>query len=141
MNGNLKKELKSVFHAPPPTGKELFLKQLRYPKITYWVFLLDQLRYIRKRIWIVSAVTVLLGWMMAFRLPVFQYWTTDGLKIWSISAALPFLAMMTITELYRSSAYRMVELEGSCRFSFPQIVMALMSILGVANSVVLILLL
>ena len=54
---------------------------------------------------------------------------------------LPFLAMLTITEVYRSSNYRMSELEGSCRFGLPQIVMARMSILGAANSVVLILLL
>lgn len=141
MNQNLKKELKSAFEAPPPTGKEHFLKQLRYPKIAYWEFLLDQLRYIRKRIWIVSAFIILLGWMTAFRLPVFQYWTADGLKIWSVSAVLPFLAMMTITEVYRSSAYRMAELEGSCRFSLPQIVMARISILGGVSSIVLVLLL
>ena len=141
MNRKLKKELKAAFEAPFPTGRELFLKQLRYPKITYQEFLFDQFRYIRKRIWIASALIVLLGWMIAFCLPVFQYWNTDGIKIWSISATLPFLAMITITEVYRSSAYSMVELEGSCRFSLPQIVMARMSILGVVNSVVLILLL
>ena len=32
MKGKLKKELKSAFQAPPPTGKEQFLNQLRYPK-------------------------------------------------------------------------------------------------------------
>lgn len=141
MNGNFKKELKSAFQAPPPTGKERFLNQLRYPKITKWEFLLNQLCYIRKRVWIASALIILLGWMIAFRLPVFQYRNTDELKISSISATLPFLAMIIITEVYRSLAYRMVELEGSCRFSFPQIVMARISILGVVSSVVIILLL
>lgn len=141
MNGKLKKALKTGFEAPSPTGKELFLKQLHYPKITYQEFLFEQLRYIRKRIWIASVLIVLLGWMITLRLPVFQYWNTDGIKIWSISATLPFLAMITITEIYRSAAYSMAELEESCRFSLPQIVMARMSILGVVNSIVLILLL
>ncbi len=141
MNGKLKKELKTAFRVPPPVDKERFLKQLHYPKITYREFLLAQLCYIRKRIWIASALIILLGCITAFRLPMLQYWITDGLNIWSISAALPFLAMITITEVYRSPACKMAELEGSCRFSLPQIVMARISILGVVSSAVLILLL
>ncbi|WP_349673134.1 hypothetical protein [Lacrimispora sp.] len=141
MNRNLKKGLMSSFQAPPPTDRERFLKQLRYPKITYWEFLLAQLAYIRKCIWIAFALIVFLGWVIAFRLSSFQYWSGDGLRIWSISAILPFLAMMTITEIYRSSAYIMAELEASCRFSLLQIVMARISIFGAANFIVLILLL
>jgi uncharacterized membrane protein YvlD (DUF360 family) len=140
MNGKLKKELKAVFEAPSPIGKERFLKQLRYPKITYQEFLFNQLHYIRKRVWLASALIVLLGLLTAFHLPIFD-WTKNGIKIWSISSVLPFLALITITEVYRSSAYNMSELEGSCRFSVPQIVMARMSILGTVNSVVLVLLL
>lgn len=140
MNGELKKELKTAFEAPSPKGKELFLKQLRYPKITYQEFLFDQLHYIRKRVWLASVLIVLLGWLTAFCLPIF-HWTANGIKIWSISAMLPFLALLTITEVYRSSACNMTELEGSCRFSLPQIVMARMSILGTVNSIVLVLLL
>jgi len=141
MNRNLKKELKSSFQAPPPTDRERFLKQLRYPKITYREFLLAQLPYIRKRIWIASAFIVFLGWMIAFRLSAFQYLSGNGLKIWSISSVLPFLAVMTITEVYRSCAYKMAELEASCRFCLHQIITARISILGAVNFIVLILLL
>ncbi|MTK10114.1 MAG: hypothetical protein F8N38_23955 [Hungatella sp.] len=141
MNRNLKKGLKSYFEAPPPTDRERFLKQLRYPKTTYREFLLAQLPYIRKRIWIASALIISLGWVIAFRLSVFQDWRGEGLRMWGISAILPFLAMMTITEVYRSSAFRMAELEASCRFSLLQIVMARISILGAVNFIVLILLL
>jgi len=141
MNKKLKRALQAAFEAPSPTGREHFLKQLRYPKITYQEFLFDQLRYIRKRVWIASALIVLLGFRIAFQSPVYQYWLPVEMKILSISAALPFLAMITITEIYRSAASSMAELEGSCRFSLPQIVMARMSILGVVNSFVLILLL
>lgn len=141
MNEKLKKELKAAFRVPLPRGKEQFLQQLRYPKITYREFLLAQLSYIRKRIWMASALIILLGWMTAFHSPMSHYSITGGLNMWSVSAALPFLAMITITEIYRSSAYRMVELEASCRFSLPQIVIARISILGVISSVVLIMLL
>jgi hypothetical protein len=141
MKQTLKEELKSAFQAPSPTGKELFLKQLCYPKITYQEFLLNQLFYIRKRIWIASVLILLLGWMTIFQLPVFQYWTTNGFKIYSISSLLPILSLMTITEVYRSFSYKMVELEESCRFSLLQIVMARLNILGAGNGVILILLL
>ncbi|WP_312648708.1 hypothetical protein [Aminipila sp.] len=141
MNKKLKKALKAAFEAPCPSDMERFLKQLRYPKINYQEFIFDQLHYIRKRIWVASALIVFLGWIIAFRLPAFQCWNPDGIKIWSISAALPFLAMISVTEIYRSAAYCMSELEGSCRFSLLQIVMARISILGVVNFVVLILIL
>ncbi|MGF7146263.1 putative membrane protein YqjE [Anaerotaenia torta] len=141
MNKKLEKALQTAFEAPPPAHKERFLKQLPFPKITYGEFLFRQLPYIRRRVWAASALIILLGWAIAFRFPMFRHWNPDEIKIWSLSAALPFLAMITVTEVYRSAAYRMAELEGSCRFSLPQIVMARMSILGAANSVVLILLL
>ncbi|WP_018212745.1 hypothetical protein [Desulfitobacterium hafniense] len=141
MNRKLKKALPAAFQAPPPRGRETFLKQLPYPKITHQEFLLDQLRYIRKRIWAASALLVGLGWMVAFPWAALPAWNPDGTALWSLSAALPFLAMITMTEIHRSAAYRMAELEGSCRFSLPQIVIARMSILGVVNFLVLLLVL
>ena len=141
MNIKLKKRLQAAFEAPLPTGKDHFLKQLRYPKITYQAFLFDQLHYIRKRVWIVSTLIILLSFCISFLSPGYQYSLPVDRKLWSICAALPFLAMITITEIYRSAAYRMTELEGSCRFCLTQIVMARMCILGVVNSFVLVLLL
>ncbi|QIB69069.1 hypothetical protein Ami103574_06925 [Aminipila butyrica] len=141
MNGKFRKELQTAFDISYPSDKERFLEQLRYPKITYQEFLFEQLRYIRKRIWMASVLIILFGWIITFRLPAFQYWRADGIKIWNISAILPFLAMITITEIYRSVAYNMAELEESCRFSLSQIIMARMSILGGVNFVILILLL
>jgi len=70
-----------------------------------------------------------------------QYQQTDEMKIWSISALLPFMAMLTITELCRSASCHMAELEGSCRFSLPQLSIARLSILGAVSFVVLLLLL
>ena len=135
MKGKLKKELRAAFEAPAPTDKEDFLKQLSYPKIRYGEFLLEQLCYIRRRIWFTSVLLVWIGWFIA------QYQKPDEMKIWSISALLPFLAMLTITELCRSAACHMAELERSCRFSLPQLSIARLSILGTVNFIVLLLLL
>ncbi len=141
MNKVLKNAIKTVFDVQPPVKKDDFLKQLHYPQITYQGFLWNQICYIRKRAWVAAALIVILGWIFAYRLPLFQVLRPDGMKIWSVSALLPFLAMITITEIYRSAAFRMAELERSCRFSLTQIVMARMSILGTLNAAVVLLLL
>ncbi len=137
MNKRLKKALKTYFTAPPPIGKTQFLKTLRFPKVTYRGLLLSQLRYIRKRVWLVSAMILILGWRLAFRPPEFINWDPEASKIWGISAVFPFLAMLTITEIYRFAAYRMAELEASCRFGLPQLMMARITVLGGGNFVIL----
>ncbi len=141
MNKRLKNALQASFAAPQPADKERFLKTLRFPKISYRKFLLTQFCYIRKRVWGVSALIVLLGWAIAFFPPSSVDWHTEAGTIWSISAILPFLAMLTSTELYRSCFHRMAELETACRFSLPQIVMARIAVLGGGNFVILTLLL
>lgn len=135
MKIKLKKELRKALEAPAPRSKKQFLKQLCYPKITYREFLIGQLRYIRKRVWCSCALSVWIVWNIT------QYFWMDEKKIWIISACLPFLALISITELYRSSACHMAELEESCRFGLPQLAMARMSILGAANSAALLLVL
>lgn len=141
MNQKLKNALKASFEAPLPADKERFLKTLRYPKISRHKFFLSQFGFIRKRVWALSVMIVLIGWALAFLPPALNNWTAEAEKIWSVSAVLPFLAMLTATELYRSSFYRMAELETVCRFSLPQIVMARITILGGGNFVILALLL
>ncbi|MBU5485560.1 hypothetical protein KQI86_14670 [Clostridium sp. MSJ-11] len=141
MNKKFKKTLQGAFEAPPPMNKAHFLKTLRFPKATYRDFLFSQLHYIRKRVWAVSVLIVFIGWMIAFGAPAFTYQNFESFKIWGISALLPFLAMLTVTEIYRSAAYRMAELEASCRFSLLQIIMARITILGGGNFVILTLLL
>lgn len=141
MNKRLKAALRASFDAPQPTDKERFLKTLRYPKIAYHKFLLSQFRYIRKRVWALSVIIVFVGWTVAFWSPALIDWHGEAGKIRSVSAVLPFLAMLTATELYRSSFHRMAELETACRFSLPQVVMARITILGGGNFIILMLLL
>ena len=141
MNKKFKKALQTAFDAPIPTGKEAFLKKIRYPKTTYRDFLLRQLCYIRKRIWFCSALIAFLGLAVAFPPSNYGYLLTESGMIWSISALLPFIGLLTTTELYRSAYYRMSELEICCRFSLSQIILARILILGSGNFILLTLIL
>jgi hypothetical protein len=129
--------LQSAFEAPPAAGKERFIKTLRYPKTTYPDFVVSQFAYIRKRVWALFAALVLLGWAAAFWSPLRMNWSAETGQIWVVAAILPFLALLTITEIYRSAFCRMAELETSCRFTLSQIIMARIGILGGGNVMVL----
>ncbi|RAV01201.1 hypothetical protein [Paenibacillus sp. YN15] len=141
MNRQWKKVLRDAFEAPEPADKERFLRTLRYPKITFRAFFLSQLGYIRKQVWAFALLTVLLGWFVSFSAPAASHWRTEAEALWIISAVLPLMALLTTTELFRSAFHRMAEVEMGCRFSLPQIILARAAILGVANFVLLTLLL
>ncbi|MDF2513339.1 MAG: hypothetical protein K0S04_3205 [Herbinix sp.] len=141
MNKRLKKALLESFTAPPPIRKTQFLRTLRFPKTTYRDFILSQFFYIRKRVWVVSVFIVLLACMTGLLSPASINWNADVDKIWCISAVLPILALITITEIYRCTANRMAELEASCRFNLIQIIMARITVLGGGNFVTILLLL
>lgn len=141
MNKRLKNALQTSFEAPQPADKERFLKTLHYPKIAYRDFLYGQFRYIRKRVWVLSAAFILIGWAIAFWPPLPIIWHSEAGAVWAVSAILPFMALLTAAEIYRSASYRMGELETSCRFNLSQIIMARISILGGGNLSVLTLLL
>jgi len=138
LNKDLKDALQVAFEAPPPVNKNRFLRTLRYPKITYFDFLLSQFSYIHKRVWIFSIFLVCMGQVLVSASEASSiHWYSEGGGIWIVSAVLPFLSLLTVTEIYRSAFYHIAELEISCRFSLPQIVMARIGILGVGSFVVL----
>jgi hypothetical protein len=137
MNKKIEKALRESFEAPPPVDKERFLKTLGRPGSTYVDFLLNQLTFIRKRVWAFSVIIAFIGWAVTFRSPVFIDWHAEAEKLWIISAGLPFLALMMTAEIYRSAFYRMSELEMSFRFNLPQIIMARIAILGGGSFVIL----
>lgn len=132
MRNNLKKELKSAFDAPTPTRKNLFLNQLDYPKASRIDFIKSQLGYIRKRIWILSAL-LFIGTL----LELFFYKVSTSF-IWVISSILPFISLVSISEIVRSSTYNMEEFEMSCKHNFLEVSLVRLGILGVANFIVLI---
>lgn len=131
MNRYLKQELKQVFAAPLPDPQEKtrFLKTLPQPPISMWQFLLTQIIYLRKWVLVLSAL---------FLLPVLwggRYLDADTL--WALSALIPFLALLAVTESTRSAVYGMQEFELSTRFSLKSVMLARMSVLGLLDAFVL----
>lgn len=133
MKQTLKKELKSLFEAPPPLHKKEFLQKLEEPKMSIYEFIFLQIGYIRKRVWGISAfifIVSLMGTLM---------FSFD--MLWGISALTPLLALTNISESGRSEMYEMAELEMATRFSLRSVIFARLGILSIENLVLLCLLL
>lgn len=128
MTFKLKKEIREAFTPPEPKGRDGFLSSIPYPKLTYPEFLLSQIGYIRKRVWLFSAAVLLVGIGMVCIMP-----ENGMMLIWIMSALIPFLAVLTASEISRSDVFGMSEIEASCRFALPQVMGARMIILGVCN--------
>lgn len=128
MGFNIKKEMEAAFSPPEPQEREKFLSNLRYPNLTYPEFIFLQIGYIRKRIWISSLA------MLSAVVGMICFIPGDNMVfLWITSAVVPFLAMLTASEISRSGIFGMSEIESGCRFSMPQVVGARMIILGVCN--------
>lgn len=129
MNTKLRKELKEGFQAPVPQKKEEFFATIQTSSISNFEFLCLQVVYIRKCIWVFSALSSIVFLISA------EYFEKDTL--WCISAFTPLLALSIITESGRSAFYGMAELELSTRFSLKSVVLARLGILGAANFILL----
>jgi hypothetical protein len=132
MRNKLEKQLKSAFEAPVPAGKHQFLAKLDYPKARRIDFFKSQLGYIRKRVWVLSALLFIITFLGLY----FYHVSTSF--IWIISSALPFISLVSISEIVRSTSYNMEELEMSCKHNYLEVSLARMGILGAADFIVLI---
>lgn len=117
--------LSNAFEAPIPLHKKEFLQKITPPGLHVFDFLLIQLRYIRRRFWIASAAV--LGAALA------GSFLFSGDMLWIISAFMPLLALITVTETGRSEQYGMAELETATCFSLKSVLLARLGILGVGN--------
>ena len=132
MNSKLKKEIKSAFNPPKTKQKEKFFSDFDFPKATQFDFIKSQIGYIRKRVWILSGILILAVLYYAF----FTFDSRYLNILWTISSLLPFIALISITEIARSTSYRMQELEMSCKHRFSEVVLARLGILGSLNIIV-----
>lgn len=105
------------------------MKKLGFPKISRIEFITVQICYIRKRVWLATSLLVAAS-LLLFHLYAGEN-TLNLIKV--ISSIFPFIALLTITEMAKSASYNMMELEMSCKYSFADIVLARMSILGCFN--------
>lgn len=130
----MKKELKQsicrIYEAPVPKQKKEFLHNFNYPKTRWRDFLYSQLGYIRKQVWLVSA-----GLFLAVLLLDNLFKQGNIIVLWTVSAMVPFLTLITVTEAARSAVFGMAEIEISTRYGLRSIILARMGILGAGNLV------
>lgn len=132
MNRKLKQKIKLAFNTPKSTKKDEFLQSFTFPKARYSDFIINQIAYIRKRVWFISSILLLIVFCGLRFLP-----TDETLKlICIISSLLPFVALVTITEILRSSAYNMIELEMSCKYSLSDIILVRLYAIGGYNVII-----
>ena len=133
MRADWRRILKAAFEAPPPVEKEKFLREIErlQPKISHFDFVVSQISYIRKRIWILSAAVFMCAVYGAF-------WARD--TFWILCALIPFLAVSAVTENRRSMDYGMAEMEMVSRFSLKSVIFARMEILGIVHGFLLMIL-
>lgn len=131
MKKHLKQQIQSAFEAPIPNQQEKarFLKRIPKSKISTWKFTFMQFTYLRK--WV-----LILSMLLLFPAIKGAYHISQN-TLWIISAFIPFLGLLAVTESTRSSTYGMSEFELSTRFSLKCVVLARLGILGVIDMVVL----
>lgn len=129
MNKRLKMQVKSAFQAPLPTKKNEFLDNFNFPKARYRNFVISQIGYIRKRNWLIS-LSLVIGAFLYLR---YEYIENLTSILWVISSIFPFIALIAVLEISRSTSYRMSELEMSCKHSLSEIVLVRLGILGSFN--------
>ena len=98
-----KKELRQVFEPPAPMRKKEFIGGLERPGIGFCGFLMIQAGYIRKRVWIVSA--------LAFFTSLAGAAVFSADMLWWVSAWMPLLALTIVAESGRSENYEMLGAE------------------------------
>ena len=127
MSNQLKRSIPKAFAAPEPDQQEKarFLRTLPQPQISMFRFIFVQASYIRKVSWGLSCLILLLA--------LFGACNISQDTLWVVSAFVPALGLLAVTESNRSMMYGMSEFEMSTRFSLKSVVLARMSILGLFN--------
>ncbi len=119
----IKQELLYYYQAPEPKKKQEFLQHFSESSMTSWQFMWNQAGYIKKWIWGISVVLLIL------LLSCCTFFRKDILNVMASFA--PFIAMSLLAEGSRSYVYGMEELELATRFSLKSILLARMGILAI----------
>lgn len=133
MDKKLKAALKQSFTPPPAQHRDQFITSIPYPKATYLEVLLSQIAFIRKRVWLSFILCVCFGFFYT------QYMRLPESMVAGVSAILPFFSLCMITEIYKSTVYRMEETELACKYNLPKITLMRIGILGMVSFTLLVL--
>lgn len=131
MNKKLKQELKTTFDAPRPSRKNEFLMNMSYPKTSKLNFFFSQICYIRKLFWCLSA---LIAVAVIFLIQVFDVAVNT---VVTLSSFLPFLVVISVAEISRSTSYNMAEMEMSCKYNLSKITLVRLSLIGSFHFIIL----
>ena len=133
MKRSEREALRRAFEPPAPREKRSFLRGLPRKRRMFGGLLWFQIRYIHAASWgcsgLVLAAALYLGG------------AGQEIGLWWLSALTPFLSMALVTEMCRSAAYGMEELELATRYSLRTVVCGRLVLLGVFDLVVLLALL
>ena len=136
-----------AFLAPTPQRKKEFLEYLKKEavysektqrqkaqmenpnkaSIGIVAFILSQIVYIRKRVYLASLLILVLAVFAA------NYTRTDSVR--NVAAMMPFIALCMVSESTRSETYGMAELEMASRFSIKSIMLARMGTIGFVHMI------
>ena len=112
MNRKVIEALFEQFAVPSPQRKREFLKKYRRLEFGHLEFLVIQIWYIHWCVWVISIM--LSGLMLGALICAGRDMTWN---FSSVSALIPFLALLAIMEVRKSGLCRMEELELPCRIS------------------------
>lgn len=134
----IKLAIKSAYMLPESNSKKDFLINLEVPKTNLCEFFMSQLKYIRKRVFLIELIIMLICLISLFNIKG----SNVNIKYISmISSIMPFFVLVIVTEISRSISYNMAELEMTTRYSLGQIIIARTTMLGSVNFIFLIFLL
>lgn len=131
MDRKLKDALGRAFTPPPPQNKDSFIPTINYPKASFTQVLICQIGFIRNRVWI-GFVLLLVS---AFTITNYIQLPSNIISI--LSAMLPVFSLLAITEVYKSTAHNMAEMELGCKYNLLKITLMRLSILGFAGLIIL----
>lgn len=129
MRSDIKRVLEEAFVVPEPRRKKEFFKEVGGTSISTFAFMKLQISYIRKSVWLVSILVLILAMVSK------AIMGKDC--IWMISAMMPFIALCMIAESARTEMYGMAELEQASRFSLKSVMYARLSIIGITHLILL----
>ena len=132
MNRKVIEALFEQFAVPSPQRKREFLKKYRRLEFGHLEFLVIQIWYIHWCVWVISIM--LSGLMLGALICAGRDMTWN---FSSVSALIPFLALLAIMEVRKSGLCRMEELELPCRISLQGVLLARMTVLGVFHFILL----
>ncbi len=137
MNKKIKKELKKSFTPPKLDSniKREFLNSLDYDKSRDYEVFFVQISYIRKRVWLLSVMIVILAFY------VLNVYEDSYSKTVALSSVLPLLSLLSIGEICKTMSFNMHELEMSCKYNLQKITLIQMAVIGTLHFILMLALL